>query len=391
MREMPNSKKVLIVSPHFYPEPISTGKFNTELALKLRDQGHQVSVLCFHPVYPGWKIKPSEEQLDGIQIFRMGKNIRLPKKQFLIRLLLEISFAIKVLLNYKKLINDVDIIIPVFPPSLAFYFLRNRLSKGIRKVGMIHDLQEVYSQKNKGFAYKLVSEIINHVEKKCYQSCDKIIFLSEEMKIKAQELYHLESKRLFVQYPFITIEEGNTNDLAAIFNPDKTHITYSGALGEKQNPWKLYEFFNEASKHIENSEFHIFSQGDIFEVLQQKNTNPFIKFHPLVAKENIWELYQKSHVQVIPQKEGTSIGSLPSKLPNLLAADVKILLITDPNSELFHFFKEQNLSQVVTNWETSKLIKSLQELLLKNVGFAHQRAVAKKFFTIDQMVTKILE
>ena len=388
---MPNKKRILLLSPHFYPEPISTGKFNTELAISLRDQGYEVSVLCYHPVYPGWQINPTNEQLEGIRIHRMGKRVYLPKQQFLIRLILEISYAINVLLNYKKLTKNVDIILPVFPPSLAFYFLRNRLPKSIHKVGMIHDLQEVYSQKNKGSIYKLVSRFINHVEKKCYQSCDKIIFLSGEMKTKAQELYQLNPDGLFVQYPFITLEDKVTDDLNHIFTKNKIHITYSGALGEKQNPWKLYEFFDQASKQIEDSEFHIFSQGDIFEGLKKENKNSKIKFYSLVPKENIRELYQKSHVQVVPQKEGTSIGSLPSKLPNLLAANVRILLITDPESELYRFFKEQNLSTVATSWEIRGLIKTLQNLLQSTTGYSHQRKIAEKFFTIEQMVGKILE
>ncbi|MGC6285570.1 MAG: glycosyltransferase family 4 protein [Polaribacter sp.] len=388
---MPDKKRILILSPHFFPEPISTGKFNTELAISLRDQGYEVSVLCYHPVYPGWQINPTNEQLEGIRIHRMGKRVYLPKQQFLIRLILEISYAINVLLNYKKLTKNVDIILPVFPPSLAFYFLRNRLSKSIHKVGMIHDLQEVYSQKNKGSVYKLVSRFINHVEKKCYQSCDKIIFLSGEMKTKAQELYQLNPDRLFVQYPFITLEDKVTDDLNHIFTKNKIHITYSGALGEKQNPWKLYEFFDQASKQIEDSEFHIFSQGDIFEGLKKENKNSKIKFYPLVPKENIRELYQKSHVQVVPQKEGTSIGSLPSKLPNLLAANVRVLLITDPESELYRFFKEQNLSTVATSWEIRGLIKTLQNLLQSTTGYSHQRKIAEKFFTIQQMVGRILE
>jgi glycosyltransferase involved in cell wall biosynthesis len=256
---------------------------------------------------------------------------------------------------------------------------------------MIHDLQEVYSQKNKGSIYKLVSRFINYVEKKCYQSCDKIIFLSGEMKTKAQELYQLNPDRLFVQYPFITLEDKVTDDLNHIFTKNKIHITYSGALGEKQNPWKLYEFFDQASKHIEDSEFHIFSQGDIFEGLKKDNINSSIKFYPLVAKENIRELYQKSHVQVVPQKEGTSIGSLPSKLPNLLAANVRILLITDPQSELYQFFKDQNLNTVATSWEIPELIETLDKLLQSTSAYSHQRKIAEKFFTIEQMVGKILE
>ena len=54
-------------------------------------------------------------------------------------------------------------------------------------------------------------------------------------------------------------------------------------------------------------------------------------------------MYYNSSVQIIPQKENTSKGSLPSKLPNLLASGCKVLVITDPKSEIEELFKSNNL------------------------------------------------
>ena len=124
--------------------------------------------------------------------------------------------------------------------------------------------------------------------------------------------------------------------------------------------------------------------------MKKININSKIHFHGLVEKEHLEELYHKSDVQIIPQKEGTSKGSLPSKLPNLLASDTKIFLITDDNSELEIFFKNNNLDFVVTNWNIKELINSLQILIDKPVDFNHQKLAAKNFFTIDKMILKIL-
>ena len=43
-------KRVLILSPFFFPELISTGKYNTELAIQLRKQNLEVEV-CAHILY----------------------------------------------------------------------------------------------------------------------------------------------------------------------------------------------------------------------------------------------------------------------------------------------------------------------------------------------------
>ena len=109
-------KKILILSPFFHPEPISTGKFNTDFATKLQEEGHQVTVLCSHPFYPEWKTKFSSETLEGINIIRGGRKIKYSKKASFRRLILEIWYAYFILKNIKKYQHKIDIIIPVFPP-----------------------------------------------------------------------------------------------------------------------------------------------------------------------------------------------------------------------------------------------------------------------------------
>ena len=138
-------KKIVLISPFFYPEPISTGKFNTDFALKLQEEGHQVTVLCSHPFYPEWKTRDSSEKLDGITIIRGGQKIKYSKKTSLRRVVLEIWYAFFILKNIKKHQNKIDIIIPVFPPSLAFYCASFFIKKEIKKIGIIHDLQIIYS------------------------------------------------------------------------------------------------------------------------------------------------------------------------------------------------------------------------------------------------------
>jgi colanic acid biosynthesis glycosyl transferase WcaI len=385
-----NNKNILIISPFFYPEPISTGKFNTDFAVALKNDGHNVTVLCYHPFYPDWKIKESQDELNGIKIIRGGRYLAFSKKTIVRRFVLEFSFAFFILRKIRKHQKNKDIIIPVFPPSFAFYSILPFLNKKIKKVGMVHDLQEVYSINKRGSINKIVRFFIHKIERKCYQSCNKLVFLSKEMKEQAKELYALQEIKLEVQYPFITIKEKRTNNLEHLFDKDKKHVVYSGALGEKQNPETLFNFFDQASLNTENIIFHFFSRGDTFNRLKKINANTKINFHGLVEKEHLEELYHKSDVQIIPQKEGTSKGSLPSKLPNLLASNCKIFLITDDNSELEMFFKKNNLDFVVTSWNIKELINSLQILIDKPVDFNNQKMVAKNFFTIDKMILKLL-
>ena len=387
---MNNKKKILIVSPFFYPEPISTGKFNTDLVRSLSEKGHEVTVLCFHPFYPSWKSIKSNEQIEGVTIIRGGNTLIYPKKTVFRRMVLEVGFAFFVLKKLRKVQKNKDIIMPVFPPSLAFYLLLPFLNREVRKVGMIHDLQEIYSSNKKGLLNKGVKYFIHKIEKKCFNFCDKLIFLSNEMKEAAVELYQLDPIKSAVQYPFITLKNTITNQLTTVLKPENTNVVYSGALGEKQNPTGLYNFFNYASEIIENGVFHFFSQGEVFNQLKEENKNPKILFHDLVPKENLEELYQKSDVQILPQLSNTSRGSLPSKLPNILASGCKILVITDKNSEIENLFLSKNLHTAINSWDNEIILEALQQLLISNSKDHNQIKVASEIFTIDRLIQEIL-
>jgi glycosyltransferase involved in cell wall biosynthesis len=387
-----SKKRILILSPFFYPELISTGKFNTNIAKELRDKGYNVTILCSHPFYPKWKPIRSNQSIEGIKIIRGGAYLRYPNNIIAKRAILEVWYALFVFKHFFRLKDKIDIIVPVFPPSLGFYILTFLIKNKIKKVGMIHDLQEVYSSKKTGVLSKIIRFFINKVERITFKSCDKLIFLSEEMKETAEKYYDLNENKLEVQYPFINIDTSIvTNELERILSKHKNHVVYSGALGEKQNPNKIYELYDFASKRIENTEFHFFSQGNIFEQLNKKNKNEKIRFHNLVPEKNILELYKRSTIQIIPQKKGTSKGSLPSKLPNIMASGCNILIITDENSELDNLFKKYNLNTVVTLWDNELLCSAINSLLKKNQGRnIHNIKIANELFNSNAMVDKIL-
>ena len=386
-----NKVNITIITPFFFPEPISTGKFNTEMAIALKNRGHHVKVLCFHPFYPSWKITKSSEGIDGIEIIRGGRFLKFSNNATIRRVILELSFTFFLLRNLSKLRGNTDIVIPVFPPSLGFLVAKLFLKKRTKKVGMVHDLQEIYANQKKSLLSKIISKSIHYVEKGCYQSCDSLIFLSQEMKDTAQEIYKLPSSKLQVQYPFITINsESKTNDLENILPATRKHIVYSGALGEKQDPKGLYKIFNDSSKELSGVMFHKFSQGIHFDELESSNSNPNIFFHPLVPKKNIEELYAKSNIQVVPQLPGTSKGSLPSKLPNLLFSGTNVVCITDKGSEIEQLFEKNNFKTIITSWDSVKIKNIFEELLKNDNQNTNQIETSKKLFQIDSMIDKIL-
>jgi len=282
--------------------------------------------------------------------------------------MLEIWFLFFVFSKYFTRRKTYDLVIPVFPPSMFMLIVSLLKPNKSKIVGIVHDLQGVYSSYTGSCIRKWIYKGIAWVEKRAFKTCDHLVFLSETMRIVETNAYGLNSDKSSVQYPFVTIERySNNGDLVEVMPDGESSIVYSGALGEKQAPDKLVESFLAMLEEKADLKAHVFSQGPIFNRLSEEYKHPRLCFHPLVDEGLLPELLLRSTVQVIPQESGTSDGSLPSKLPNLLAAGVKVLCITDPDSELGRILQQYSRGEVAISWEMGPLVQQALLLLEKEV------------------------
>lgn len=355
-------KKVLIVSPFFFPELISTGKYNTDLAIQLINQNLEVEVLCSHPLYPDWKPEHSSQTLEGVHIKRGGSWLRYPKNPMLRRVVLESWFLFFTLLNIRKL-RSSDAIVAVLPPS-CFVLATFVVSSSVKIIGIVHDLQSVHLNVEGSKLKKLLLGLIKFVERASFKRCNRLVYLSEEMKKEATFEYDLEEIKSYIAYPFITLDDFTCKGrLDKYFNSNDFNVVYSGALGEKQNPQGIYHIANQLVKLNANVRFIFFSRGPDYEKLKKLNSSEKIIFNDLVEPESLGELLSRSDIQIVPQATGTSKGSLPSKVPNILSSGSMIYAITDENSELQQLLSKQQGCVVSNSWDTKKNVDLLSSVI----------------------------
>jgi len=313
----------LILSPFFYPELISTGKYNTLLAQGLVGKEQDVVVFASHPLYPKWQPEASNATLQGVAIVRGGAWLRYPGSAMLRRFLLEGWYAVFAYAQYLRLATKPRYVVPIFPPSLFFLVLSVLLGRTTTAVGIVHDLQGVYAKQSSSAVGRLLQTSIHWVESRCFARCKRLIFLSQSMAERAIDEYGLDRTRCVVCYPFAALQSEqvlNADALADVLVDGYIHVVYSGALGDKQNPDGLFAFVNDLGQRKHDVRCHVFSAGPHFERLKANAAalqSCAVVFHDLVPTEQVDELYARSSIQIIPQADGTSDGSLPSKLPNL--------------------------------------------------------------------------
>lgn len=374
----------MLISPFFFPEPISTGKYNTDLALNLVKQGHRVHVWCFHSFYPDWKIIKSDQQLKNIFIKRGGLGVRFTGKQFIDRIILELSFLFFVIKEKVNNKHAFDNIIFVSPPSLSIFIFK-AFKANVNKVIIVHDLQFIHIKT----INKTLSKVVFFIEKKLMRLSNKLIFLSEEMKSFFDSSKQFTNSHIHVQWPFVNIEKGKSQKPIL---KKGINIVYSGALGAKQSPERLLSLFDYASNQNKDWNFYFFSSGSHFDSIKKSNKNSKIHFYHLVDKEKVYQLYAESTVQIIPQTSGSSSGSLPSKLPNLIYSETKILTITDSQSELEKIIQQYPNGISINSWESSIFAQALDKLVrMKTTNKSTEiEKMCKDYFSVDSLIAKII-
>ncbi len=402
MHENLDRKNLLFLSPFFYPEAISTGKYNSRLVDALLASGHTISVVCSYPLYPDWLPKSTNKSLPKISIYRGGLNVRYPKSVILRRMVLEFWFAFHCVKSILKNRLNPDVVLAVLPPVSFLLLIPILFSKRVKVIGIVHDLQGIMAVSSPGIIRMVIAWILRKIETLALGRCDRIICLSESMKCAIQDVYGVRGVKCDVQYPFVTYDfSGNENEseyLVDKFPPGYKHIVYAGALGEKQRPAELVNFFMALCRKRKDVMCHIFSAGPIYEsikVAQKDLDETRVQLHALVPEQFLGELFKRSDIQVIPQAPGTSMGAFPSKLPNIIAAGVPIFAICDERSELSEVIRNTGTGIVAHSWNIEYLIGEINQLIDSNEDLTRDQIQRRagyhieKYFNIKQIINII--
>jgi len=358
-------KRLTIVSPFFYPELIGSGKYNGNLADELVRAGYSITVLCSYPIYPNWKPHNKIPEYSRFDITRGGLSVRYPANSLLRRLVLEVWFLMFVLRNVQRL-RKADVLLFVSPPSL-FIFAILFVGRHVRKLVFVHDLQSIHLALSKSLLKRFVARAIEFIEGLAFRHGDHIFFMSSEMMESVKK--RLPSLRASIIYPVVTSSKKmEPSSVNRVLNSNFVNIVYSGALGEKQNPMGLVALGKELISRDEQICFSIFSDGPIFEKLKKDNQCERLVFSNLVSAEDLPHLLHESTLQVIPQASGTSGGSLPSKLPNLLSSGTAIFAICDRSSELASLLNAQKGCFVSNEWDVELNSQTILALGLDAIG-----------------------
>ncbi|MEE6133306.1 glycosyltransferase family 4 protein [Priestia sp. GS2] len=180
------SKKVLVISQHFYPEIGSAGNRMKNIYKLLKAKGYDVEVLTTEPTYPNKKIYSNERLWDDDEINnardinRIEVKSRKYSRSIMNRLLYYLEIALKMILfilfNRKK----YDVIFVTSPQ--IFIAVVGLVAKYRYRSKMILDIRDLWPESLKGvgvFNYRIVISLFSKLERLLYVKADEIIVNSK--------------------------------------------------------------------------------------------------------------------------------------------------------------------------------------------------------------------
>ncbi|NDG28241.1 MAG: glycosyltransferase WbuB, partial [Proteobacteria bacterium] len=180
--------KILLLNQTFYPDNLATSQQIADLAVFLKDKGHEVSVVSGQRAYEERSKKfPKRETWNGVNIFRVSST-GLGKKRFRYRILDSLTFFISLagkLLFFPK----QDLVISfTSPPLMGFWGTLFCWMKGGRSVQWLMDVNpdaafEVGYLKRRS----VLGAILNTVFEFTLTSAQNVVVLDRWMKKRMLE------------------------------------------------------------------------------------------------------------------------------------------------------------------------------------------------------------
>lgn len=327
--------KILVVSQYYHPEPFRV----TDLCQRLRQAGHEVTVLCGIPNYPQGKyysgygtFKKRKETLNGVRILRV---FQIPRGQdSKIRLMLNyFSFAFCGCLKTLFLRKQFDVVYTweISPITLALPACLIRLLHRIPHVLYVMDLWPENVQAVSGISNPRIMKWIGKLVDFIYRRCDLILTSSQSFCDCIAKRGHPAEKLMFL--PQCATEESVFGQQIAspIDLPQGVNIVFTGNIGEAQG----LGIVPRAAAILQEKDIRFIIIGDgrgieaLKQDIQEAGVADKVLLYPRQDAEKIPAILAKADAALLCLEDNPVFQLyLPAKLQTYLTCGIPVLCAT---------------------------------------------------------------
>lgn len=353
-------KKVLIHSLVFNPDGVSTAYLYGDIAIALKNQGFEVTVLTTTPHYNRvrqqierqplrWKVRGLLKQSDfhGIKVYHV------PQRKFRstpLRLLgflhwHTVSFLTALFMRRR------DIIISPSPP-LTLGLLNVWLGK-LKGSRVVYNVQEVYPDilgKDSGPVYRLLSRMERYIynHSSAVTTIDEVFYRTIAGRFK-------DPGKLSIIPNFVDTElyhplaDRRSPDPRLFTDNDHLKLVYAGNIGMAQDWETLVELAALTSGR--KIDYYVIGEGMKKAWLEEKVRErglSNIRILPYQPRETIPAVIAFSDIQYIFMEPGIAAQGFPSKVYTVMASEKPLLVCSPENTPIVDFLTGTGCAQLVT-------------------------------------------
>lgn len=339
--------RILLCSVNYAPEMTGIGKYSGEMSVWLRQQGHDVRVICAPPYYPGWKVQRGyradryiKETISGVNVWRAP--IWIPAEPTgIARLLHLLSFALSIVpLMIRQISWKPDIVMTV-APALACAPAAAALAKvtGAKSWLHVQDFEVDVAFKMGFLSSPVAKRMALAIERWLMSRFDVVSTISTKMFDKLLE------KGLKKERAFLFPNWVDTQAVRPLTSPSKyrsilgipesdTVCLFSGTWGNKQGLMVIPRAA-ELLQEVKTIHFVIAGDGVMRPAIESATKClPNVKLLPLQPASELNELLGLADIHILPQSPEAEDLVLPSKLTGMLSSGRCIVATCRPDTEI---------------------------------------------------------
>ena len=358
---------VLFVTQFYWPEPIGSAPYCTDLAEWLVRSGWPVRVFTSRPHYPDGVVPEAYRQGERDSEARNGVAIeRVPpwrpdRRGALGRMAAELVFLLRGLgALFRGRIRRSRLVVSLCPSILAVLLGRLACRPDGRHFALVHDIQSGLASGLGMVGGGWLPALIRLLERRVLNGVDGIFVLSDQMRRR------LEEQGVTVPIEVLPIWV----DAAAIRPVERTAggpltLLYSGNLGRKQALDQVLALAEILQRR--GSAARIVIRGEGGEAVRlaeeaERRQLANIEFRPLLPIERLAEGLAEGDVHLVPQDGKAADYAVPSKIYGIMAAGRPFVATAGPGSHLWRLQEQTGAFQCVPPADAEALAEAVLAL-----------------------------
>ena len=342
----------LMVTQYYWPEPIGSAPYCTDLAEWLTIAGWRVRVLTCRPHYPEGVVPPAydtgardRESQNGVAVTRVPPW-RPGRRGALGRMLGEFVFLARGVASLAtRRVPRSDKVVSLCPSIMTVLLGRIACRRGGHHVALVHDIQSGLAAGLGMVGRGWLLSAMQALERRVLNGVDVIFVLSEHMRQRLVD----QGVTAPIQVLPIWVDAAAIQPIERAANGTVTAL-YSGNLGRKQGLDQVIELAETLQRRRAPVRIVVRGKGGeshrlVEEAARRGLTN--IEFLPLVPTGQLARSLAEGDVHLVPQDGKAADYAVPSKVYGIMAAGRPFVATAAPGSHLWRLQEETGAFQCV--------------------------------------------